>query len=70
MFILNNTNGKIKGVKFGINNIMTMFLTDGDSVDISLKDNTLEDFILKIKDIDESISEDFLKRLYGFKKEE
>lgn len=70
MFILNNTNGKIKGVKFGINNYMKLFLTDGDTVEISLEDNDIENFIKTVKDIDNNISENFLKKLYDFKNRE
>lgn len=70
MFILNNTNGKIKGVKFGINNYMKLFLTDGDTVEISLEDNDIENFIKTVKDIDNNISEEFLRKLYGFKNKE
>lgn len=70
MFILNNTNGKIKGVKFGINNDMKLFLTDGDTVEISLESTDIEDFIKKVKDIDENISDEFLRKLYGFKNRE
>lgn len=70
MFILNNTNGKIKGVKFGINNYMKLFLTDGDTVELSLEDNDIEDFIKTVKDIDNNISEEFLRKLYGFKNKE
>lgn len=70
MFILNNTNGKIKGVKFGINNDMKLFLTDGDTVEISLENTDIEDFIKKVKDIDENISDEFLRKLYDFKNRE
>lgn len=70
MFILNNTNGKIKGVKFGINNYMKLFLTDGDTVEISLEDNDIENFIKTVKDIDNNISEIFLRKLYDFKNRE
>lgn len=70
MFILNNTNGKIKGVKFGINNYMKLFLTDGDTVEISLEDNDIENFIKTVKDIDNNISENFLRKLYDFKNRE
>lgn len=70
MFILNSTNGKIKGIKFGINNVMKLFLTDGDTVEISLKDNDIENFIKTVKEIDDNISEEFLRKLYGFKNRE
>ncbi len=70
MFILNNTNGKIKGVKFGINNDMKLFLTDGDTVEISLENTDIEEFIKKVKDIDENISDEFLRKLYDFKNRE
>lgn len=70
MFILNNTNGKIKGVRFGINNDVKLFLTDGDTVEISLENTDIEDFIKKVKDIDENISDEFLRKLYGFKNRE
>ena len=70
MFILNNTNGKIKGVRFGINNDMKLFLTDGDTVEISLENTDIEDFIKKVKDIDENISDEFLRKLYDFKNRE
>lgn len=70
MFILNSTNGKIKGIKFGINNVMKLFLTDGDTVEISLEDNDIENFIKTVKEIDDNISEEFLRKLYGFKNRE
>lgn len=67
MFVLENTNGKIKGIKFGINNDMRLFLSNGDVVDIQLDKTTEDGFIKRIRDIDENISDEFLKKIYNFK---
>ena len=67
MFILKSTNGKIKGIKFDINNNIRLFLSDGDFIDIYMQNTKEDDFIKKIKEIDESISDDFLKKIYNFK---
>lgn len=67
MFVLENTNGKIKGIKFGINNDMRLFLSDSDVVDIQLDNLTEDAFCKKIREIDENISDDFLKKIYNFK---
>ena len=67
MFVLENTNGKIKGIKFGINNDMRLFLSDSDVVDIQLDNLTEDDFCKKMREIDENISDDFLKKIYNFK---
>ena len=67
MFVLDNTNGKIKGIKFGINNDMKLFLSDGDAIDIQLDDITEDAFFKKMREIDENISDDFLKKIYNFK---
>lgn len=67
MFILKSTNGKIKGIKFDINNNIKLFLSDGDFIDIDMQNTEEDDFIKKIKEIDESISDDFLKKIYNFK---
>ena len=67
MFVLENTNGKIKGIKFGINNDMKLFLSDGDAIDIQLDDITEDAFFKKMREIDENISDDFLKKIYNFK---
>jgi len=67
MFILKSTNGKIKGIKFDINNNIRLFLSDGDFIDIDMQNTKEDDFIKKIKEIDESISDDFLKKIYNFK---
>ncbi len=67
MSVLENTNGKIKGIKFGINNDMRLFLSDGNVVDIQLDKTTEDGFIKKIREIDENISDEFLKRIYNFK---
>jgi hypothetical protein len=67
MFILKSTNGKIKGIKFDINNNIRLFLSDGDFIDIDMQNTEEDDFIKKIKEIDESISDDFLKKIYNFK---
>jgi hypothetical protein len=67
MSVLENTNGKIKGIKFGINNDIRLFLSDGDVVDIQLDKTTEDDFIKRIKEIDENISDEFLKKIYNFK---
>ena len=55
MSVLENTNGKIKGIKFDINNNIKLFLSDGDVVDICLKNTTEDDFIKRIRKIDENI---------------
>ena len=39
MSVLENTNGKIKGIKFDINNNIKLFLSDGDVVDMFRKNN-------------------------------
>ena len=67
MSVLENTNGKIKGIKFDINNNIKLFLSDGDVVDICLEKTTEDDFIKRIRKIDENISDEFLKRIYNFK---
>lgn len=67
MFVLDNTNGKIKGIKFGINNDMKLFLSDGDAVDIQLDNITEDAFFKKMREIDENISDDFLKKIYNLK---
>lgn len=67
MFILKSTNGKIKGIKFDINNNIRLFLSDGDFIDIDMQNTEEDDFIKKIKEIDETISNDFLKKIYNFK---
>lgn len=67
MFVLDNTNGKIKGIKFGINNDMKLFLSDGDAIDIQLDDITEDAFFKKMREIDENISDDFLKKIYNLK---
>ena len=67
MFVLENTNGKIKGIKFGINNDMRLFLYDSDVIDIQLDNLTEDDFCKKMREIDENISDDFLKKIYNFK---
>lgn len=67
MSVLENTNGKIKGIKFGINNDMRLFLSNGDVVDIQLDKTTEDGFIKRIRDIDENISDEFLKKIYNFK---
>lgn len=67
MFILKSTNGKIKGIKFDINNNIRLFLSDGNFIDIDMQNTEEDDFIKKIKEIDESISDDFLKKIYNFK---
>lgn len=67
MFVLENTNGKIKGIKFGINNDMRLFLSDSDVVDIQLDNLTEDAFCKKMREIDENISDDFLKKIYNFK---
>lgn len=67
MFILKNTNGKIKGIKFDINNNIRLFLSDGNFIDIDMQNTEENDFIKKIKEIDENISDDFLKKIYNFK---
>ena len=67
MSVLENTNGKIKGIKFDINNNIKLFLSDGDVVDICLKNTTEDDFIKRIRKIDENISAEFLKKIYNFK---
>ena len=67
MSVLENTNGKIKGIKFDINNNIKLFLFDGDVVDICLKNTTEDDFIKRIRKIDENISDEFLKKIYNFK---
>ncbi len=53
--------------KFDINNNIRLFLSDGDVVDISLEKTTEDDFIKRIRKIDENISDEFLKRIYNFK---
>ena len=65
MFVLDNTNGKIKGIRSDINNDMRLFLSDGDSISISLETSTEEDFIRIVRDIDDGISEEFLKQVYN-----
>lgn len=65
MFVLGNTNGKIKGIRSDINNDMRLFLSDGDSISISLETSTEEDFIRIVRDIDDGISEEFLKQVYN-----
>lgn len=65
MFVLGNTNGKIKGIRSDINNDMRLFLSDGDSINISLETSTEEDFIRIVRDIDDGISEEFLKQVYN-----
>jgi hypothetical protein len=67
MSVLENTNGKIKGIKFGINNDMRLFLSNGDVVDIQLDKTTEDGFIKRIREIDENISDEFLKKIYNFK---
>jgi hypothetical protein len=67
MFVLDNTNGRIKGIKFGINNDMKLFLSDGDAIDIQLDDITEDAFFKKMREIDENISDDFLKKIYNLK---
>lgn len=67
MSVLENTNGKIKGIKFDINNNIKLFLSDGDVVDICLEKTTEDDFIKRIRKIDENISDEFLKKIYNFK---
>lgn len=67
MFVLENSNNKIKGIRFGINNDIKLFLTDGDVIEIQLSKITEEDFIKTIKNIDDGISNDFLKNIYNFK---
>lgn len=67
MFVLDNTNGKIKGIKFGINNDMKLFLSDGDAIDIQLDNITEDAFFKKMREIDENISDDFLKKIYYLK---
>lgn len=67
MFVLDNTNGKIKGIKFGINNDMKLFLSDGDAIDIQLDNITEDAFFKKMREIDENISDDFLKKIYNLK---
>ena len=67
MSVLENTNGKIKGIKFDINNNIKLFLSDCDFVDICLEKTTEDDFIKRIRKIDENISDEFLKRIYNFK---
>jgi hypothetical protein len=67
MSVLENTNGKIKGIKFGINNDIRLFLSDGDVVDIQLDKTTEDGFIKRIREIDENISDEFLKKIYNFK---
>ena len=67
MSVLENTNGKIKGIKFDINNNIKLFLSDGDVVDICLEKTTEDDFIKRIRKIDENISDEFLKGIYNFK---
>lgn len=67
MSVLENTNGKIKGIKFDINSNIKLFLSDGDVVDICLKNTTEDDFIKRIRKIDENISDEFLKKIYNFK---
>ena len=66
MSVLENTNGKIKGIKFDINNNIKLFLSDGDVVDICLKNTTEDDFIKRIRKSDENISDEFLKKIYNF----
>lgn len=67
MFVLDNTNSKIKGIKFGINNDMKLFLSDGDAIDIQLDNITEDAFFKKMREIDENISDDFLKKIYNLK---
>lgn len=68
MFVDENTNGKIKAIRFNINNDIRLFLKDGDYIDISLENE--DDFVKKVKEIDETISDIFLKKVYeiGHKK--
>lgn len=65
MFVLGNTNGKIKGIGSYINNDMRLFLSDGDTMVISLETNTEDDFVRIVRDIDDGISEEFLKQVYN-----
>jgi hypothetical protein len=62
MFVDENTNGKIKAIRFNINNDIRLFLKDGDYIDISLENE--DDFVKKVKEIDETISDIFLKKVY------
>lgn len=62
MFVDENTNGKIKAIRFNINNDIRLFLKDGDYIDISLENEN--DFVKKVKEIDETISDIFLKKVY------
>lgn len=62
MFVNENTNGKIKAIRFNINNDIRLFLKDGDYIDISLENE--DDFVKKVKEIDETISDIFLKKVY------
>lgn len=63
--LLENTNGKIRGIRSGINNDMKLFLTDGGTVSIPLETTTEEDFIRIVKEIDGGVEEDFLRKLYN-----
>ena len=67
MSVLENTNGKIKGIKFDINNNIKLFFFFFYVVDICLEKTTEDDFIKRIRKIDENISDEFLKRIYNFK---
>lgn len=66
MFVSDNTNGKIKGIKFCINNIMRLFLSNDDVIDIQLDNTTKDDFFKKMREIDENISDDFVEKIYNF----
>ena len=66
MFVSDSTNGKIKGIKFCINNIMRLFLSNDDVIDIQLDNTTKDDFFKKMRKIDENISDDFVEKIYNF----
>ena len=44
---------------------MRLFLSDGDVVSISLETTTEDDFVRTVRDIDDGISEDFLRKAYN-----
>jgi hypothetical protein len=45
---------------------MRLFLSDGDTMVISLETNTEDDFVKIVRDIDDGISEEFLKQVYNY----